>query len=150
MRKTIETGPLLTHADRELQLAGAFDEPGDYGDMLGHAVMRMVKEYASACHSDFNASTVLSMFTTVVDFKPLTPLTGEDSEWSDVGNGQWQNNRCSRVFKNAERAWDINGKVFREPDGCTYTSGDSHVTVTFPYTPATEYVDVEQGAGQVR
>jgi hypothetical protein len=56
----------------------------------------------------------------------------------------WQNNRCCHVFKdNAGNAYDIDGKIFREPDGACYTSRDSRVPVTFPYTPVREYVDVE-------
>lgn len=54
-----------------------------------------------------------------------------------------QNKRCSHVFKDKDgNAYDIDGKVFREPDGCCFTSKDSFVPVTFPYTPKTEYVDV--------
>jgi len=47
------------------------------------------------------------------------------------------------VFKDETgEAYDINGKVFREPSGSCYTSFESRVPVTFPYTPTTEYVDV--------
>jgi len=48
-----------------------------------------------------------------------------------------------QVFKDADgRAYDIDGRVFREPNGCCYTSSDSRVYITFPYRPKTEYVDV--------
>ena len=78
-------------------------------------------------------------------FEPWGPLTGEDHEWGEPinGDGTQQNRRCSHVFRDAEgRAYDIQGKVFTDPDGCSYTSQDSRVNVTFPYTPHTEYVDV--------
>ena len=63
------------------------------------------------------------------------------------GDGVFQNNRCLRVFKDKNRfngqAYDIEGRIFREPDGGCYTSSDSCVPVTFPYTPKREYVDVD-------
>lgn len=54
--------------------------------------------------------------------KPLSPLTGADSEWMEVGEGMWQNVRCSSVFKDATgHAYDID--VQGRP------------TITFPYDP---------------
>ncbi len=134
---------LVKHAERELRAAGWFDEDGMYDGMIGLSVLRLVEVFASEGHSGMSADIARSLFTAVAAFKPIGPLTGEDDEWNEIGDGQWQNNRCSRVFKNADCAWDIDGKVFREPDGSAYTNGDSHTTVTFPYTPTTEYVDVE-------
>ena len=75
-------------------------------------------------------------------------MTGEESEWNDVsemmGSPTLQNNRYSSIFKDPDtgRVYDISGKVFVEADGVSYTSGDSQVDVTFPYTPSTEYVNV--------
>ncbi len=59
-------------------------------------------------------------------------------------DGMWQNKRCFRVFKDSKDGpvYDIEGKVFREPDGACFTNGDSRVAVVFPYTPTREYVDV--------
>lgn len=66
-------------------------------------------------------------------FGPLSPLTGEDSEWNEIGEGRFQNRRSSRVFKDEDgRAYDIEGRVFRDGAGC-YTSRDSRVYVEFPY-----------------
>jgi len=76
-------------------------------------------------------------------FEPLNPLTGEDSEWQQVRGDLWQNLRCGHVFKDANgNAYDGEGRIFREPNGACYTSSDSHVPVTFPYTPKRVYVDV--------
>jgi hypothetical protein len=78
----------------------------------------------------------------VAAFEPLTPLTGGDEEWVEVTPGCLQNKRCSHVFKENGQAYDIQGKVFREASGSTYTSGDSRVPVTFPYMPKSVVVDV--------
>jgi hypothetical protein len=60
--------------------------------------------------------------------KPLTPLTGDDDEWVDVGEphgnkpGEMlQNKRCSTVFRQGGRCYDID--VPGRPD------------ITFPYEP---------------
>lgn len=135
---------LVEHARRELELAGWFDKDGPYDGMFGPAVIKMMEAFAAEGHSGMSAGIALQLFSTLAKFEPLTPLTGADDEWNDItdmnGSPMWQNNRCSRVFKNSENVWDIEGKVFEDKDGCTYTSKDSRVDVVFPYTPTTERV----------
>jgi hypothetical protein len=115
----------------------------DYGGMLGDAVIKMLEQFAEEGHSGMSASMAISLFERLARFEPLTPLTGDDDEWTEVVEGQWQNRRCSHVFKDADgRAYDSNGRVFREPDGICFTSRDSRVYIEFPYTPKVEYVDV--------
>jgi len=88
-------------------------------------------------------SQTINLFERVARFEPLISLTGEDNEWYEVGEGTYQNKRCSHVFKENGQAYDIDGKVFREPNGNCYTSGKSRVNITFPYTPKTEYINVK-------
>lgn len=137
---------VLSHAEHELKLAGWFDEDAFYGDMMGNAVMDMMRLFAMEGHSGMSSGVATSIFARLSRFEPLTPLTGEDEEWvcHDYGDGpHYQNKRCSHVFKDeGGRAYDIQGKIFREPSGLTYTSRDSRVYIEFPYTPKTEYVDV--------
>lgn len=137
-----------------MEIAGLFKKDSDYGGMLGDAVMKMVKVFADEGHSGFSANMAISIFEKVARFEPLTPLIGADDEWMLIrgpGSGLepesaespcWQNIRCSHVFKDKDGAYDINGRIFREPDGSCYTNKESHVRVTFPYTPKREYVDV--------
>lgn len=129
-------------AKDELTRAGYFDPDSDYGGMLGDAVMKMIKVFADEGHSGFSAHRAIAIFERVARFEPLTPLTGADDEWNEIRDGEWQNRRCSHVFKNLDGAYDIQGRVFREPNGCCFTSRDSRVAVTFPYVPKIEYVDV--------
>lgn len=129
-------------AKDELTRAGFFDKNSDYGGMLGEAVMKMVKVFADEGHSGYSAGMAISLFKKVASYEPLTPLTGDDDEWNECGPGIFQNRRCSHVFKENGEAYDIEGKVFREPSGACFTSRDSRVPVTFPYVPARECVDV--------
>lgn len=134
---------LTNHAEKELELAGLFKKDSDYGGMLGQNVMELVKVFSKQEHSGFSANMAIALFERVARFEPLAPLTGEDDEWVEVEPGVFQNKRCSHVFKKNGQAYNIYGKVFREPSGATYTSGDSHVPVVFPCIPKTEYVDAK-------
>lgn len=102
-------------------------------------------------HSGGSIGFAVNFFKTMALFEPWGPLTGEDSEWTKLDYGEdvcYQNKRFSQVFKDADgRAYDSAGRVFREPDGMTFTRGGesgSRVYIDFPYTPKVEYVDVEK------
>ena len=135
---------LVSFAKDELTRAGLFDKDSDYGGMLGDGILKMIEAFADEGHSGFSAGMAISIFSRLARFEPLSPLTGADDEWTEVGTGVFQNRRCSTVFKDETGAYDIDGRVFREPSGACYTSRDSRVPVVFPYTPTTEYVDVDE------
>ena len=139
---------LVEHARTELKAAGLLDPEGHcYGDLVGNAVLELVEIFAKQGHSGMSAELCIEAFSKVAAYQPLAPLTGEDDEWCEVADGVFQNKRCSHVFRQADRfdgqAYDIDGRVFREPNGCCYTNHGSFVPIVFPYTPRTEYVDVE-------
>lgn len=137
---------LTLHAERELKVAGLLGSNDEYDQAVADATLEIVKVFAKQGHSGFSASVTTSLVEKLMRFEPLGPLTGEDDEWTILDYDEdmkGQNKRCSHVFLRADgTAYDIEGKVFREPDGCCYTNGDSHMDITFPYTPTTEYVDV--------
>ena len=136
------------HAEREFKAAGWMKEDGTWDcgmqKTICTQVMGLLKSFSSHGHSGSTAPYAIDLFKKLASFEPIVPITGNDCEWNEVGEGTYQNNRCSHVFKDSSgRAYDIQGKIFRESNGCCYTSGDSHVDITFPYTPKTEYIDVE-------
>lgn len=94
---------------------------------------------------------VLGQWLTATGFSPITPLTGDDSEWVDQDYGSGftcrQNKRCPYVFMDEDgRPYNMRGKVFRTPSGACYTNKDSRVYFEFPYTPKTETVAVAEEA----
>jgi hypothetical protein len=136
---------LIDYARTELEAIGAFTTEGDfYGGMTGKAVMELIEVFAAQGHSGMSASLVRGLFNKLAAYEPLRPLTGDDSEWNEVGVGVFQNKRCSHVFKENGEAYDSEGKIFREPSGVCYTSKDSRVNIIFPYTPNMEYIDVPE------
>lgn len=136
---TAKTGNTLAHTEQELGASAR--------DWVGTALRELVLVFGTQGHSGMSAAFVREALAKLLAFEPLGPLTGEPDEWVEVGPGVYQNRRCGRVFKQADRfngqAYDIDGRVFREPSGVCFTSSESLVPVTFPYTPTTVYVDVE-------
>lgn len=157
---------LLMHAKRELELMGFIiptstpwwervllklrlkkAPPFDPNAEMAKDILAIVEMFGNQGHSGFSAAYAIGVVEKLLRFEPVKPLTGDEDEWNDIsefsGNPTWQNKRCSRVFKDADgRAYDIDGRVFREPNGACFTSRDSRVYIEFPYTPKTEYVDV--------
>ena len=140
---------LIDHAKREFEISGYIpvgqvqeDGPNKW---IQENVMQLLKVFADQGHSGSSAPYCVSMFEKLAMFEPLTPLTGDDSEWAEVSEGVFQNKRCSHVFKQADRfdgqAYDLEGKIFRDPGGGWYTNYHSAVPVEFPYYPEPVYVD---------
>ena len=115
-------------------------------------VLKLLEVFADEGHSGSSAPYAIDLFKKLAMFEPIVPLTGEDWEWTEVTSGGFQNKRCSRVFKQADRfngqAYDIDAIVFYDwyTDEKTgekykshYTCRESVVPITFPYTPKTEY-----------
>lgn len=178
IRKSIKGSTYLKHAKNEFKV---LNWPGgcEMQELICQNMIDLLSMFSNQEHSGSTAPYVVRHFEKLADFKPISPLTGEDSEWDKCwGEGTYQNNRCRRVFKKVEKrptnflrkvtqgsgnlqadmsyiylladamrkhigkAYDINGKVFKESDGCCYTNKDSRVYIDFPYTPKTEYVKV--------
>jgi hypothetical protein len=134
------------HAKHELDLIGLKEDSDEMDRAMRNHILKMVEVFSDEGHSGFSASYALAILSKLLKFEPLTPLTGEDSEWNLVSeiDNLYQNRRCSHVFKSNGKSYDINGKVFVQENGVSYTSADSKVDITFPYTPKTEYVKVSE------
>lgn len=145
-----EESNLIRHAKDELKLAG-YDlnqKEEDPNKWIVENILELMNIFSKQGHSGFSASYCIDMFSKLAKYDLLTPLTGESDEWVNItdingGNPLWQNKRCSHVFKDDKKAWDINGKVFIDKNGCYFTNSKSKVTVKFPYIPVTKYIKVK-------
>lgn len=136
---------MLEWAEKELALAGypeglAEDNPNRW---MRDGVMKLLSVFSDEGHSGSSAPYAIALFERLASWKPITPLTGEDSEWNEVGTDTWQNNRASSVFKDKDGAYWIEGIVFWEwyesPETgerykSYFISRDSRVPITFPFT----------------
>ncbi|CDO34754.1 hypothetical protein SPHV1_1910001 [Novosphingobium sp. KN65.2] len=135
----------LKHARSEWKIA--FPEQCDMQDAIGENVLDMVAMFGLEGHSGFSAGYAQQFIEKAMKFEPFSPLTGDESEWSEIGRGSQQNKRCSHVFRDEDgRAYDIDGRVFIDASGAAYTNIDSRVYIEFPYVPTTEYVHVSESA----
>lgn len=135
---------LVEHAKVEFEALGW---PGDceMQTWVCDNVIELLETFARQRHSGSSAPYVLNLFEQLAKFNPIAPLTGNDDEWNKVGDSLYQNKRDSAVFKEDGECYWIDGKIFRDKDGCTYTNADSRVLVVFPWTkPEPEIVDVEE------
>jgi len=139
---------LLEHAKNELKASG-FDRPdSDYGGDVYNDVLSLISLFSNQGHSGGSAGLVVSLFSKLARYEPLGPLTGRDDEWVEVGEGVFQNTRCSRVFRTNGVVEDIDGIIWREPDGSTYTNHHSRTLVTFPYVPTSVYKSSQDDPGR--
>lgn len=96
---------LIKHAEKEMRLAGLYDEDADYKGMIPKAVMKLVEAHASNGHSGGSHTITLAIFNRVINFKTLSPVTNDPDEWNDVsglgsvsGPKMWQNRRDPSTF----------------------------------------------------
>jgi hypothetical protein len=161
---------LIEHAKTELQIAGLFDEKGDfYGGDTGNAVMELIEVFSRQGHSGMSAPVVADLFKRLANYEPLQPITGRDEEWGVVeevgGEGipWYQNTRCSALFKDGTdgKPYYLDAIVKRNQKGVCwsgmawlseedYRAGDRSKMIgrrvyvkSFPFTPKTFYIDVK-------
>lgn len=88
---------LVHHARTELQIIGE-DEQTTLG------ILRVIQAFADMGHSGGSASIAIPMITDLLNYKNLSPLTNDPSEWMfhdgsvAGGDGVWQNTRNSEAF----------------------------------------------------
>lgn len=130
----------IQHALREFKAKGWIDEDGNYDDDLQELVckntLELLEVFGKQGYSGASFGYAVGLFSKLAHFKPLCPLTGEDSEWNEVDEELFQNNRYSSIFKRRDFVYNIDGRFFRYgEDGATFVRGwFSRTPVEFPYT----------------
>jgi hypothetical protein len=135
---------LIKFAEEELKAIGykldGTDESAN--QWIIQNIIELITVFSKQGHSGMSAPYCVEMFTKLASYMPLAPLTGDDNEWVEVTDDLFQNKRCGRIFKGKDgRAYDIDGNVFCDADGCCFTNFDSRVYIEFPYTPKSQYID---------
>lgn len=138
-------GNIIDHAKRELELIGydLNDKEEGPNKWMVENLLELLNVFSNQGHSGFSAPYCVRLFSKLALLESITPLNGGDDEWIKIGDNLYQNKRNSYVFKENGKAYNIEGKIFREPDGGCYTNMDSRVYIDFPYIPKSEYIDVD-------
>lgn len=133
---------MTERAIEELKLAGFYDKDSDYEGKIGKAVEELLKVFENQGHSGFSAHVVIDIFSKIAGGGILTPLKGTSDEWNEIC-GTIQNKRCYSVFaenKFGQEAYDVNGIIFEDNNGCRFTCKESTIPISFPYTPKPKYI----------
>lgn len=90
---------LVQHARRELELCGQTAEDPAFAESLVSAVAA----FADYGHSGGSAGVGVAMLNDLLQFRPLSPLTNDPAEWTDVawaspGVPLWQSKRDPAAF----------------------------------------------------
>ena len=133
-------------AKNELTILGWLGSDDEMSDMMAKNVLELLEVMSTQGHSGFSASYLINFFTRLANWKPLSPLTGEDSEWHIPAQGDdlYQNLRYPSVFKQGKNGvpHDNSAKVFWEwavdsegvPYKSYYSGSGCSVDIEFPYT----------------
>lgn len=140
---------IISKAKDEFERLGWNSSEDEMQKMMCDNIIELLETFAKQGHSGFSAIYAIDLFEKLVRHEPLSALTGDDSEWEDLSQfgstePAFQNKRFSEVFKRQDgSAYWINGRVFRLPDGATYTNKESWVEISFPWIKTKpEIVDV--------
>ncbi len=150
--------PLVRHAAVELE-ALVRAHPGEALTITPFVpqVLAVIQAFGESGQSGgsapYTAGCIVTVLKKLMAYEPLTPLTGHDEEWGDIGpmNGSpmWQNRRDSRVFKHEDGRVTFNDAlIWEEEDGgriAGWVGGfSSSQPITLPCTPKTRYVKVSR------
>lgn len=124
----------IEHARLEMERANVHPD-------TAKRVIDLMRQLMAELGSNRPAGLIAGYAAPLLKGEPLSPLTGEQSEWFRREDGLLLNNRCERVIKYPDgKVLDMEGIVFFDGGSYTYGPG-SHREVIFPYMPFTEIVD---------
>ena len=93
---------LVRFAEDELSRIGMGVDAEDVNKWMHDNIIAVVKAFSSGGHSGASAAYAIGIIEKLLQFKPLSPLTYEPDEWTDVsemsGTPMWQNKRDGEVF----------------------------------------------------
>lgn len=129
---------LVDYAKQELAMLS--DDPMQLE--INESILEVVKVFSEQGHSGSSANYAINMLKRLLNYMPIKPLTGEESEWGTDADPN-QNKRCFAVFRDPETrtANYVDYRSFTDDDGKSwYRRGGkqklkSSEVITFPFRP---------------
>ena len=153
--------PYIKHLEKELEIVRSKLKGGDslvIEDFI-EPIKHIAEIFSGQGHSGGSAPYYIGAVTETIKnmlhFKPLSPITGEASEWVKVANNDgkdiYQNNRLSALFKDGEDGQPhyLDAIVWKGEDEYDTFTGkvndvQSQQYIRLPFTPKTFYVNVHK------
>ena len=149
----------LKHFEAELKILKSTVGKGDrlliepYIPIIKKIIKVFGNQGHSGCSAPMEAGVLANTIKNVLAFKPLSPITGNDGEWTNVHDAIYQNKRLSAVFKDGAngKPYYLDAVVWKNQTGSCYTGQAlksdgtkilSRQYIKFPFVPKTFYVDV--------
>ncbi len=151
---------LVEHAKKEFIKLGykpVYECEDGQEKWIQENILELLDVFSKQGHSGFSASFVISYFTKLANFKPISSIMCTDDEWNDVAMEEneilFQNNRCGALFKKSidGKPYYLDAIVFVDENDSAYTGGalnshneriTSNQSINIPFTPKSFYVDV--------
>lgn len=132
----------------------------DYIDIIKKITRIFSKQGHSGNSAPFYSSILSDTIKKVLNFEPLSPITGNENEWdNNIDKDLYQNKRLSSLFKNntqsksnknrkiSEKPYYIDAIIWQDEDGIAFTGQVEDIASyqyikCFPFTPKKFYIDV--------
>jgi len=143
---------LMSWARKEVELASKNCD--EYGAACLNSALKALYSLSEDGHSGYSIGATQSILNSLIKYKPLTPLTGDDSEWGICCSNEsdeyisYQNNRYSALFKHVYKDGsveynDIDRFVLEDiGNGSRWSNGSAFrliegyfPPISFPYSP---------------
>lgn len=156
---------LIEHAKEEFKIMGykplEEKQEEDPNKWIQENVLELLEVFSKQGHSGSSAPFCIKYFEALANFKPLSPIKCDDSEWVEVGGGMFQNKRLSSVFKEGaegkpsyldaiifktEKGTAYSGHAIIRAEGkkCNGVTIKSRQFIRLPFYPKTFYVKVNE------
>lgn len=101
-------------------------------------ILDIIKLFSSQGHSGFSAGYSLNILKRLLDYKPLSAITGDEDEWEQLNYSPdlaYQNKRCPSLFRDADgKVYNVEARIFSDDNGHTwYNCKESREYVELPY-----------------
>lgn len=156
-KNKIKMSNAKSYAESELELLFKTESDTSIREFVPE-ILALVNKFNKSGQSGGSAPYVAGSLSHVIKNlclqEPICPITGLDDEWMEFTDGEYQNNRCSALFKKGKEGspYYLDAIVWEDQEGIGWNgsallkNGDELLSrqfiKSFPFEPKTFYIDV--------